>query len=383
MLVVSTIAATITGFLLPFADHLREQGWQVEAAANGVSGEAAVVNAFDAVHELPLSRSIRDITGMAESLRAMSRFIDSGFDIVHVHTPIASFLARFAASRIPRERRPAIVYTAHGFHFHREGSFVTNTAFSTAERVAGRWTDRLIVINEDDHEAALRHRIVPPSRLILMPGIGVDTSWYDRAAVPADKVAAVRMELGVPLGAPLFAVVGELSMRKRPFDVVAALGRMRHEDAHVVLAGDGSERARVVEAAQAAGVIDRTHLRGPVDDVRPTVLASDCLVLASSREGLPRAILEALSMAVPVVTTRARGNPDLVEPDAGLVVPIGDVPALAEAMDTILDDPDAARRMGQAGRRRVVDRYGLERVLELHDALYAELLQARRTGSAA
>jgi glycosyltransferase involved in cell wall biosynthesis len=374
---VATIAGTIEAFLLPFARHYRERGWRVEAATNGALGNALLTESFDAVHELPLSRSIRDVGGMTQSLRAMSAFIDAGFDIVHVHTPIASFLARFAASRIPRSRRPAIVYTAHGFHFHRDGSFIANLAFSTAERIAGRWTDRLIVINAEDREGALRHRIVPPSRLVSMPGIGVDSAWYSRDAVPPDAITAVRAEAGIPVTAPLFVVVGELSIRKRPFDVVAALGRMRHPDAHVLLVGDGPERERVIAAAREAGSLARVHFLGSVADIRPSVLASDCLVLASSREGLPRAILEAMSMAVPVVTTRARGNPDLVEPDAGLVVPVGDTSALADAMDAILDDPAAASRMGLVGRQRVLERYDLDRIIELHDELYDELLRAR------
>ena len=82
-----------------------------------------------------------------------------------------------------------------------------NAVFLTVERVAGRWTDRLVVINDEDHAAGLRHRIVPARRLVLMPGIGVDTGWYDRARVTQDDIAAVRARLGVDPGTPLFVVV--------------------------------------------------------------------------------------------------------------------------------------------------------------------------------
>jgi glycosyltransferase involved in cell wall biosynthesis len=377
MLMVATIAATL-GFVYPFARHLRELGWRVDAAANGATESDGVRDAFDGRFEVPLSRSVLDVGGLLRSIRAIGPIIAAGdYDIVHVHTPIAAFLTRLAIRRMPRERRPSAVYTAHGFHFHSGGHPLTNALFLTLERIGGRWTDRLIVINHEDHEAALRHRIVAPRRLLLMPGIGVDTSHYAPDAVPEADVTAVRTGLGIPPGAPLFSIVGELSVRKRPFDVVAALGSMRHQDAHVVLAGEGAERPRVEAAAEAAGATARVHFLGSVPDVRPFVLASNALVLASTREGLPRATLEALSLGVPVVTTEGRGNPDLVRPDAGLVVPVADVPALAAAMDAIIDDPGAARAMGAAGRARVVEAYDQSVLIEMHDRLYTELLAER------
>lgn len=377
MLMVATVSATIAGFLTPFARHLRSRGWVVDAAANGATTDDSLEGEFDTLLELPLSRSVMDVRGAWAGYRAIGAVLERSYDVVHVHTPIASFVTRAAVRRRPAATRPAVVYTAHGFHFHVGGSRTSNAIFLTAEKVAGRWTDRLVVINHEDHEAAKRHHLVPGARLVYMPGIGVDCDWYSRDAVSAAQMADVRAAAGIGATDPVFTVVGELSIRKRPFDVVAALGRMRHRDAHLLLCGDGAERPRVERAMDEAGVRDRVHLLGPVSDVRPAVATAVGLVLASSREGLPRSIMEALALEVPVVTTTARGNPDLVEPDAGIVVGIGDVEGLASAMDSLLDDGDAARAMGSAGRTRMVEQYSLPRLIEAHDHLYAELLQQR------
>lgn len=379
LLMVATISPTIRGFLTPYAAHFRRIGWRVEAAANGATSDPGLEGIFDQLHELPLSRSILDAGGIVRGMNAISRILASGYDIVHVHTPIAAFVTRAAIRRMPAETRPAAVYTAHGFHFYPHGGLARNALYMTAERLAGRWTDRLVVINDDDHVAALRHRIVPRGRLVLMPGIGVDTQWYAPFSVSADEIAESRAQLGIDPGTSLFAVVGELSIRKRPFDVVAALGQMKHRECHLVLLGDGPERPRVEAAVQRFGVSDRVHLPGAVADVRPFIAASTALVLASSREGLPRSIMEALSLEVPVVTTDARGNPDLVASDAGLVVPIGDVPALAAAMDRMLDDPDEARALGVRGRARMVGRYDIGILVAQHEALYRDLLAERST----
>ena len=283
-------------------------GWRVEAAANGATVAPELDGAFDRLHELPLSRSVLDVRGIVRTLNDLSRILATGYDIVHVHTPIAAFVTRLAVRRMPAGARPAVVYTAHGFHFYRRGGRVSNAMFLTAERLAGRWTDRLVVINAEDHAAALQHRIVPGRRLVLMPGIGVDTTWYSRSAVPADEIVASLTRLGIEPGTPVFAVVGELSLRKRPFDVAAAIGLMNHRECHLLLLGDGPERARVEAAIRESGAGDRIHLIGEVADVRPYVVASAALVLASRMEGLPRCVMEALSLEVPVVATDARGS---------------------------------------------------------------------------
>ena len=98
LLVVATIAPTIRQFLVPYAIHLREQGWRVDAAANGAVGDPVLEDAFDQLYELPLSRSILDVRGMVRGFRAISAVLQATQpDIVHVHTPIAAFVTRLAA----------------------------------------------------------------------------------------------------------------------------------------------------------------------------------------------------------------------------------------------------------------------------------------------
>jgi len=377
LLIVATIAPTIDQFLIPYATHFRARGWRVDAAANGASKDSRIAEAFDARYELPLSRSILDARGLLRGIWAMSRVLESQPDIVHVHTPIAAFITRAAVRRLPAAQRPLVAYTAHGFHFHEGGSRFTNALFLTAELVAGRWTDRLVVINHDDYMAALRHRIVPRRRLVLMPGIGVDGAHYARSAIdPADIVRA-RAAAGATAAEPLFVAVGELSRRKRMADVITALSRVRHREAKLAIAGHGPERATLVALIESLGLTDRVQLAGLLADVRPLVANAAALILASDREGLPRSIMESLLLEVPVIASAVRGNRDLVDAKTGITFPTGDVSALAAAMDRMLDDPAAAREMGQRGRARLLDGYGLDHLLALHEELYAAMLAER------
>ena len=379
LLYVATVSVTLRHFIAPHARHLRARGWRVEATANGAAADDALRAAVDAAYELPLSRSILDARGLLRGYRALSRLLADRRDIVHVHTPIASFLTRLAARRLPVERRPAVVYTAHGFHFHRHGHWATNLIFRTAERLAGRWTDRLIVINDEDFEAATRYHIVPRSRLIRMPGIGLDTNHYARAALDPATVASARTALGIRDGVPMFATVGELNRNKRQGDAIEALAAMRNRDAMLVVLGDGESRRQLEALASERGVADRVVIRGFVEDPRPVLVGAVALIHPSQREGLSRSVMEALALEVPVVASTARGNAELVE-DSGAIVAIGDTAGLAAAMDRLIDEPEEARELGRRGRDRMVARYDLEQVILRHDHLYEDVLShARRT----
>ena len=377
LLMVATIATTLRSFLLPYAAHFRSLGWRVDGAASGAVSDATVTGAFDRVFELPLSRSILDIGGMLRSERAMADILEGGYDLVHVHTPIASLVTRIAVRRMPKEHRSAVAYTAHGFHFHANGSALTNALFVTVERTAGRWTDRLVVINDEDFAAARRHRIVPSSRLVQMPGIGIDTAYYARSDLDPIDVGRARDELGGGPEAPFFVVVAELNANKRNADVIEALALVADRRARLAILGDGPLRAELEALVDRRGLGDRVRLAGFIPDVRPVIASADALVLASHREGLARSVMEALSLGVPVIASTARGNAELVGPDRGILVPVGDPRALATAMDRLIADPSEARRMGARGRAEMVARFDVRTVIGEHEAMYRSMLAER------
>ena len=380
LLYVATVPAPIRNFFIPYAIHFRALGWRVDAAASGAAAVRELRDAFDHVYELPLTRSVLDVKGIVRGERAIATLLETEPDIVHVHTPIAAFVTRAAVHRLPVDRRPAVAYTAHGFHFHRGGRAAANALFLTAERVAGRWTDRLVVINDEDERAALDHRIVPRGRLVRMPGVGLDTDSYAPSSVALCDVVRVRERLGAGPDTPVFVVVAELHRNKRQEDAIAALALMRHQQARLALVGEGRERDRLQQSMARHGVTDRVRYLGFVKDVRPALRAATALILPSSREGLARSIMEALALEVPVIASTARGNRELVGADSGLVFPIGDVRGLADAMDWLVDHPEEARQMGLCGRRRMMERYDLGTLIRMHEQMYAQLLAQHRRG---
>jgi len=374
LLITTSVPSTLTAFLLPFARHFRERGFVVHAASNGVTSCDACREAFDEVFELPWTRRPRDPANVIEAPRRLRALVRARrYDLVHAHDPVAAFVTRFALRNVKRSGRPRVVYTAHGFHFHGEGGRLSNLAFLAAERLAGRWTDYLVVINRDDEREAKRHRIVPSDRLRYMPGIGVDLDHYDAGRVTPAEVRALRAEIGVDERAPLLTMVGEFNPGKRHRDAVRAVALARRRDVHLVLAGVGPLMDDVRELACSLEVANRVHLLGYRTDVPTLMAAAFATILPSEREGLPRCIMESMCLERPVIATRIRGVRELVDEETGILTDVGDVEAMARAIDTLADDGARANRLGWRGRERI-RAFDLHRVLALHDELYAEAL---------
>lgn len=373
LLVVSTIAGTHRSFLLPLALHFREKGWRVDGAAAGISGSPECREAYDYVFELNWSRHPLDLGRLISSARRIRSLATSeSYDIVHVHTPLAAFAGRFALRNLRRRGKPKVVYTAHGFHSHPEGNPFLNAFFLGMEKIAGRWTDRLIVINRHDETAAAKKEIVPAGHLIYMPGIGVDRAHYSPYSVSPEEIAKVRKDMGIGDGIPLFLMVADFAPRKRHKDVIRAFRGVR-QDAHLAFAGIGNRSGKMKKLVRQLGLEDRVHFLGLRNDIPVLIRSSVATIMPSIREGLPRSVLESLSLGMPVIGTDIRGVRDLLEPAGGLLVPPRCPAALQSRMEWVLSHPKEAEDLGLRGRETSTI-YDVNRIIALHEQLYSGLL---------
>ena len=368
LLIITTVPATLRAFLLPFARHFAAQGWQVDAMARGVSACAECRAGFHRVWDVDWTRNPFDLVRLGIAARQVRAVVEAQrYDLVHVHTPIAAFVARGALRRLRMSGAPKVIYTAHGFHFHIGRGPIGNFLFSALERCAGRWTDELVVINREDMLAARRHWIVPPGHLHPMKGIGVDTNLYHPGRVSETEVSALRAALGLGPANPLFLVLGEFIRRKRHQVVIEALARLPDHRAHLALAGDGPLLETVRAQAASRGLAGRVHFLGFRRDIPALVRASSALVLVSEQEGLPRSVLEALCLETPVIGSDIRGTRELLEDGCGWLVPVGDVNRLAQAMFEVISHPGDARARGCRGRMKVLDGFDQESILRRHE----------------
>lgn len=375
LLIASTVAITLEQFLLPVARHLRSCGWVVDGFATGAGASATCQETFDHVYEAGWSRApgdLRNYTTRTRTLRAVVS--EGGYDVVHLHTPIAGFAGRLGLRRLRRKLGIDVVYTAHGFHFHPNGRPLANVVFRAAERLAAHWTDDLVVINRADHEAALRFPALAPGRVHRTRGVGVDVEAWSADAVSADAIAAVRRDLGLEDGARFFNITARLERVKQCDVAIRAIGLLGRGDVHLVIVGDGPLRGRLEALTAQLGLSAVVHFVGHRSDVPVFMRGSVATLCTSSREGLPRTVLESISLGVPVIGSAIRGVSDLLgDEECGLFATAGAPAEVAAAMARLLDDPDLARRLGERGVVRARE-HDVRDVVAFHEALYGRLV---------
>jgi N-acetyl-alpha-D-glucosaminyl L-malate synthase BshA len=146
-------------------------------------------------------------------------------------------------------------------------------------------------------------------------------------------------------------------------------------DARLVMVGDGPEKPKAEHLARQLGVARHVLFLGNQEVMEELLPLADVFLLPSSTESFGLVALEAMSAGVPVVASRVGGLPELVEHGvSGYLEPVDDVEAFVRAVLRVLEDPKAARRMGRAGRRRAIDEFHVDRVVERYRKVYEELV---------
>jgi glycosyltransferase involved in cell wall biosynthesis len=369
--------------LLNQLQALRYAGYEV----SGISSPGPDVPAIEAggIRHIAVPMTRRAFTPLADlrSLRDLYRVIrQERPTVVHTHTPKAGLLGRCAAKLAGV---PIIVHTSHGFLFHEKSPWHWRWVFATLERLAAHCSDLVFSVNREDVGTAIREGICAPSEIRLMGdgGIGVDLSRFDPRQATQEAVTAKRKELGLADNAEVVGFVGRLVREKGLLELFAAARIVREQVPNVqfLLVGpvDTHKRdALTPDAAREYGIADICHFLGIRQDMPELYALMDCFVLPSYREGFPCSPMEASAMGVPCVVTDIRGCREAVEHGRnGLLVPLGDVPALAEAIVELLTDQEKAARMGAEGRRMALERFDERLVFERVKAEYARLLREK------
>lgn len=222
-------------------------------------------------------------------------------------------------------------------------------------------------------------------------------AFYREAGLPEDKLAmiysgvadeapervdpaAVRAEFGWRADAPLLLFAGRLVEQKGVDTLIDALDLLQHvwPELRTLIVGDGPLRDSLAETASAYDLNARVRFTGHRDDVPGLLAAADLLVLPSRYEGLPNVVLEAMRMGKPVVATAAPGTTELVvDGQTGMLVPLNDPKALAQAIRTVLGDPSLCRSMGEAGLARVEADFTAGAMVARFAELYESLATAK------
>lgn len=216
------------------------------------------------------------------------------------------------------------------------------------------------------------------ARFVLVNAAAVGAAHASERGLPVEKVVVVPNGVrddparARPMSSPgsfKVGTLGRLSRLKGVHHLIVATSRLAASGVpvSVAIAGDGSEADALREMASSAGMVDSVRFEGFVPDERAGEFLAglDVFVLASHTEGLPFTVMEAMRAGLPIVASRVGGVPEMVEDGvSGILYEPGDEVALAAALERLWRDPEMARRLGTAARRRYEERFTLEAMHE-------------------
>jgi len=368
VLFVATVFSHLAAFHKPFMLMLKDKGYEIHAAASSSEGRMKEIQALGVkCWDIPFTRSPYSLQNIKAYSMLKRLFSNYHFQLIHVHTPAAAFIGRYLAKVT---RQGPVIYTAHGFHFFKGAPLRNWVLYYSAERIASKWTDALIVMNEEDFKAGKRIGFIPDINLHCVHGVGVDLSTY-LAGNPSKNFKST---LGLSEDSLVFTCVAEFIPRKNHKVLLKVWKNISdsHNNVELVLVGKGELKNELEEYVTSNG-IPRVNFLGFRKDVPDILQNSDVVILLSKHEGLPRCIMEAMACGTPVIGTPVGGLLDVIKPGLnGLFSKDVTADGLKAAIEEFIKIKDTFNP--QKIRSYIQENFSEELIAEKYIKLYNEIL---------
>ncbi len=376
---VTTIDLSLRYLLLNQLRSLQSAGYEVV----GISAPGPEVGFLEAAGirhiAAPLTRNVTPLADVRALWRLVGVMRRERFTIVHVHTAKAELLGAVAA-RLARV--PIVIDTFRGIYYREGMQPFWRRLFLLTARIAARCSDLVLSQSRSNLEMAVREGLCSPDKIRWL-GNGIDVAWFDPDAVAAEALYRRRRAMGLPVGAPVVGFVGRLVAEKGIRELLEAAGSLRRQVPGIRFLFVGpldrdKADALTPDVAVEYGLDEACVFTGMRQEMPEMYALMDVLAFPSHRESLPRTPMEAAAMGVPCVASDIAGCREAVEDGVnGWLVPRGDARALAAKILELLQDPEAARSMGQAGRRLALERFDERLVFQRVAAEYTRLLEEK------
>lgn len=370
ILCVVTISNTINSFLVPHIKMLIANGHSVDLACNlQAEIDTSLTDLGCSVFDVNFCRTPLKYSNIQVFRQIKKIALNGKYDVIHVHTPIASTITRLACRKLKDTK---IIYTAHGFHFYRGAPIKNWLVFYPIEKWLARYTDVLITINGEDYDLA-KHKRFKAAKIMKVNGVGIDFNKFSPQTLK--KKVQVRREYGYSDDEFILLFAAELNHNKHQDLLIDVVSKLRDAipKMRLLLAGSGVLREHYKIRAVKMGVDSMIEFLGERNDVPNLLMLSDLSLSSSRREGLPVNVMEAMATGLPLVVTDIRGHRDLVNPgENGNLIKLNDPKGFAAAIKELYDSCDLRKRAGERGLE-IIQKYSIENVLKEIEAIYSTL----------
>ena len=284
VLFVATVVKThINTFHLPFLKMFKEYGWEVHVAAkNDFVDEPCVIPNCDRHFDIDFARSPFSKSNI-KAYKQLKQIIETNhYDIIHCHTPVAGVLTRLAARTA---KGTTVIYTAHGFHFYQGAPLINWLVYYPVERVCGKFTDKLITVNQEDYHRANSWRLRNNGKIYYVHGIGVDLEEIQNISI--NKVQK-KKEIGISNDVKVLLSVGELNKNKNHEIIIRVLSKLTNKNFIYLICGNGELKEYLKNLAKELGVSDKVKFLG----YRKDVLEIEDLHINDKLEGTVRNVVD-------------------------------------------------------------------------------------------
>ena len=347
---VINVGYMVKHMMLPLIDRLANEGYQVEIVCSDDEYVGELRGKGYSIRVVEMSRKISPVSNIRTVLSLYKLIRKEKPTIVHTHGPVTGVLGRIAAKLAGC---PLIMYTAHGFYFHENMPWLKRKIFIFIELVMGRLaTDMIFTQSKEDLNTAVTESIIKKDKVECI-GNGVDILKFSNT----NDDGNMRLSLGINNDDKVIGFIGRITKEKGIVELAMAVKMLRKEIVNVKLLVIGgvleSERDNkaideVKNLIKEYGLENNIIFTGFRSDISELLTFIDVFTLPSYREGMPRSIIEAMASGKPVVATNIRGcREEVVSGATGILVPVGDSAALAEAIRSLVSDDELRMALGK------------------------------------
>ena len=358
------------------AEHLDPQRFEVQllAGPGGILDEEA--RKLAARHGIALGfipslirpvRPFKDLAALFQIRKALKKFQP---DILHTHSSKAGILGRLAGALAGV---PVIIHTYHGFGFNKVQRPWVRIAFILADKVTARLSQALVFVANANRQEAKSLGIGRPEQYVLIRS-GIKKPSH----ISPDQRAQLKKNLGIPFDAPLVTTIGPFKPQKNLIDFIR-LAKSVYDlepSARFLIIGDGEERPAYERLRKELGLEDKLFMPGWRMDAENLLAVSEVFAMTSLWEGLPRSLVEAMSLGLAVACYETDGITDLVrDGENGFLFKQGEIEPMARQINRVLKDEGMRRHVGQAATASVGKEFDIDQMVHQQEALYTDLLK--------
>ena len=377
---ITAIDASIRRLLMNQLLYLKAHGFDVCVICSEGPNREMIEAQGIPVYPVPLPRKITPITDLVSLGKMVHIMRRERIDIVHGHT-LNGVLWGQMAGRL--SGCPIVLQTVHGFFFHDNMPPSSRNLFVNVERMAALSSDAMLSQSWEDVETAINEGIGTRCRHIVHLGNGIDVDAFDPARFTQDDRNRIRQSLGFATDDKIAVIVGRQTRDKGYFELCDAMKVVLQDEpkARLLCIGPSDEERKGAFDPVSLGLSDLPWIcfAGRREDIPQLLHACDVAVLPSHYEGYPRFLMEAHAMGLASVATNVRGCREVVDHGVtGMLVPLLDVPALADAIKTVFRDTSLREQYGRAARQRACKLFDEQDVFHKVEQMYRLLLEEKK-----